>query len=73
MKSVAVIIPCLNEESTVGKVVMDFRTHLPSADIYVIDNNSTDSTASKALEAGARVISEKQPGKGYAMRKAFQA
>ncbi len=73
MKSVAVIIPCLNEESTVGKVVTDFRTLLPSADIYVIDNNSTDSTALKALEAGAKVIAEKQPGKGYAMRKAFRS
>jgi glycosyltransferase involved in cell wall biosynthesis len=56
----------------VGKVVSDFREQLPGADVYVIDNNSTDATARVAREAGAAVIEEKQPGKGYAMRKAFR-
>jgi len=73
VKTIAVVIPCLNEEKTIGKVISDFRNELPEADIFVIDNGSTDGTASKALEAGAKVISEKQPGKGYAMRKAFRS
>ena len=72
MKKIAVIIPCLNEELTVGKVIGDFRRILPDADIYVIDNNSTDSTATIALENGATIITEKQQGKGIAVRKSFR-
>lgn len=40
--SVAVLLPCYNEEVTIGKVVRDFKAALPNADIYVYDNNSTD-------------------------------
>lgn len=72
MKQIAIIIPCLNEELTVARVIGDFQRILPDADIYVIDNNSTDSTASIALENGATVITEKQQGKGIAVRKAFR-
>jgi glycosyltransferase involved in cell wall biosynthesis len=72
MKSVAVVIPCLNEESTIGKVIADFRAQLPDAVICVVDNGSTDATADRAREAGAVVIHEEQPGKGYAVRKAFR-
>ncbi|MCD4775427.1 MAG: glycosyltransferase family 2 protein [Candidatus Aegiribacteria sp.] len=72
MKQIAIIIPCLNEELTVARVISDFQRILPDADIYVIDNNSTDSTASIALENGATVITEKQQGKGIAVRKAFR-
>ena len=43
--TVAVLLPCYNEEVTIGKVVRDFKTALPNADIYVYDNNSTDRTA----------------------------
>lgn len=45
---IAVLIPCFNEELTVGRVVDDFRQELPSATIYVFDNNSIDETASVA-------------------------
>jgi glycosyltransferase involved in cell wall biosynthesis len=69
---IAVVIPCLNEESTVAKVISDFRRLLPEAAVFVIDNNSTDSTARVASEAGAEVIAERQPGKGMAVRKAFR-
>ena len=67
------IIPCLNEEKTVAKVVSDFRAALPGAIPYVIDNNSTDRTAAAAAAAGAVVIPERRPGKGMAVRKAFRA
>ena len=43
--SVAVLLPCYNEEVTIGKVVRDFKAALPDADIYVYDNNYTDRTA----------------------------
>src|SRR4029453_8753376 len=55
---VAVIIPCLNEERTIGKVVDDFRAELPGADIIVIDNCSTDMTAAVASSHGAMVVRE---------------
>ena len=36
--SIAVLLPCYNEEVTIGKVVRDFRVALPDAAIYVYDN-----------------------------------
>lgn len=62
---VAVLIPCYQEELTVGKVVHDFRRQLPGADVYVYDNNSTDRTGERAAEAGAIVRREKRQGKGF--------
>lgn len=56
--SVAVLLPCYNEEVTISKVVRDFKTALPSADIYVYDNNSTDRTAEIAAGEGAIVRKE---------------
>ena len=64
----AVIVPCYNEEITVGKVVTDFRAMLPGAVIYVIDNNSTDRTVEMALRAGATVLREKRQGKGEVLK-----
>ena len=51
MDEIAVLIPCFNEEITVGKVVRDFKRALPQATVYVYDNNSTDKTVEKAKEA----------------------
>lgn len=48
MDEIAVLIPCFNEEITVGKVVRDFKRVLPQATVYVYDNNSTDKTVEKA-------------------------
>src|SRR5262245_31560571 len=55
---VAVLIPCYNEAATIAKVVQDFRTTLPSAVIYVYDNNSTDATAETARSEERRVGKE---------------
>lgn len=63
-KRIAVLIPCFNEEATVGKVIDDFRAALPSADIYVFDNASTDRTAEIARQHGATVRPVKRRGKG---------
>src|SRR6266516_3431489 len=71
-RRVAVVIPCLNEELTIGRVLDGFRTSLPGADLYVIDNNSSDKTRQVAAEHGAVVLRETRPGKGFAVRKAFR-
>lgn len=66
--TIAVLIPCFNEALTVGKVVDDFKRVLPSAIIYVYDNNSTDNTAKIAREHGAVVTPEIRQGKGNVVR-----
>jgi glycosyltransferase involved in cell wall biosynthesis len=68
---IAVLIPCLNEEAAVGKVVADFHEALPTASIYVYDNGSKDRTVAVAREAGAIVRSEPLKGKGNVMRRMF--
>lgn len=52
---ISVIIPALNEEESIGPVVASMPWHL-IAECIVVDNGSTDSTASVAAQAGARVI-----------------
>lgn len=69
--SVAVLIPCFNEERTIARVVDDFRRALPRAAIYVFDNASTDDTRAVALAAGASVVSEPRRGKGNVVRRMF--
>ncbi len=68
---VAVLVPCYNEELTVGAVVRGFRAVLPSAQVYVYDNNSTDRTIENAREAGAIVRLERRQGKGHVVRRMF--
>lgn len=69
---VAVLLPCYNEEMTIGKVVRDFKTALPQADIYVYDSNSTDRTAQIATAEGAIVRKEPRQGKGNVIRAMFE-
>jgi len=68
---IAVLVPCYNEEKSVGKVVDDFRAALPTAEILVYDNNSTDNTARVARAAGAEVLHEARQGKGFVVRRMF--
>lgn len=68
---VAVLLPCYNECATVRSVVEDFRKALPSAKVYVYDNNSSDGSAAIAASAGAIVRSEERQGKGYVVRRMF--
>lgn len=72
MDKIAVLIPCYNECSTIQKVVRDLTNALPEAVIYVYDNNSTDSSAELAEEAGAVVRHEHQQGKGNVIRRMFR-
>lgn len=71
MKKIAVLLPCYNEEPTIGKVIRDFRAVLPEAEIYVYDNNSTDRSAQIAAENGAVVRYVPVQGKGSVVRKMF--
>ena len=71
-KKIAVLIPCYNEEQTIGKVIDDFREQLPSADIYVYDNNSKDNTSAISLEHNAIVVKETAQGKGNVVRAMFR-
>ncbi|WP_318910497.1 glycosyltransferase [Shinella zoogloeoides] len=68
---IAVLLPCYNEAQTIGEVVTGFRAALPTARIYVYDNNSTDSTALRAALAGATVVRERRQGKGNVVRRMF--
>jgi glycosyltransferase involved in cell wall biosynthesis len=68
---IAVLIPCYNESLTIGDVVREFRRVLPSARIYVYDNNSRDDTALRAALAGATVFRERRQGKGNVVRRMF--
>ena len=68
---IAVLVPCYNEEAAIAKVVADFGAALPTADIYVYDNNSCDQTVAAARAAGAIVRSETLQGKGRVVRRMF--
>ena len=68
---VAILIPCYNEQETIGAVVAEFRTHVPDCLIFVYDNASTDATVSTASQAGAIVRSEPLRGKGNVVRRMF--
>jgi len=69
--SIAVLIPCHDEEAAIAKVVADFQAALPGAAIYVYDNNSRDRTVELATAAGARVHRERLQGKGNVVRRMF--
>ena len=68
---IAVLLPCFNEEAAIAATVAGFREALPSAGIYVYDNNSRDRTREIASDAGAVVRSERQQGKGHVVRRMF--
>ena len=70
--TVAVVIPCYQEELTIAKVIRDFKQALPGARILVFDNNCTDGTATVARQAGAEVRREKRQGKGFVVASMFE-
>ncbi len=68
---IAVLVPCYNESLTVARVVQDMARALPEAQVWVFDNNSTDSTAEIASANGARVRRVTLQGKGHVVRRQF--
>jgi dolichol-phosphate mannosyltransferase len=76
VKKVSVVLPALNEEETIGKVIDEIPVEELEAkgyqtEIIVVDNGSTDKTAEIAAAQGAKVISEPNRGKGRAIRTGF--
>ena len=69
--TIAVLLPCYNEEAAVARTVAQFRAVLPTARIYVYDNNSRDRTVEVARDAGAIVRCERIQGKGAVVRRMF--
>ena len=69
--TIAVLLPCYNEEAAIAQTVAAFRAAMPSAAIYVFDNNSRDRTVEVARTAGAIVRTERIQGKGAVVRRMF--
>jgi glycosyltransferase involved in cell wall biosynthesis len=68
---ISAILPCHDEEAAVGHVVFGLRAALPSIQVVVYDNCSTDRTAEVAAAAGAEVRTEPVRGKGNVIRRAL--
>lgn len=66
---ITVVIPCLNEEEGIQKVLEALPTFVDEA--VVVDNNSTDGTADVARRMGAIVVPELARGYGRAYKKGF--
>lgn len=69
---IALVLPCLNEEETIAKVIRDFRRELPQMDVYVFDNGSTDRSREIAIEEGAQLVRVPNRGKGQVVRRMFE-
>ena len=69
--TIAVLLPCYNEDAAIAQTIAGFRASLPGAAIYVYDNNSSDRTCDVARAAGAIVRTERIQGKGAVVRRMF--
>src|SRR6266511_4102895 len=65
---IAVLLPCYNEEATIGAVIDNVRAACPDASITVFDNNSTDRSAAIAAAKNVRVVHVSKQGKGNVVR-----
>ena len=77
-KKVSIILPALDEEEAVGKVIdeipkKDMEERGYRVEILVVDNGSTDRTREIAEAKGAKIIVEPTKGKGRAVRTAFES
>ena len=71
-KRVVVALTAYNDEESIGPAVADFARHPLVKRVIVVDNNSTDRTAAIAVEAGARVVVEQEPGYGKCVYRCFK-
>ena len=72
IKDLTFLLPAYNEEISIGDLIKEIQELYPNSNIIVVDNNSTDKTASISIKLGAEVIFEKKQGKAYAIRKGFE-
>ena len=75
---VTVVLPCLNEEGSIGQVIGAARKGIAklgfeNSEIIIVDNGSRDRSAQIAKDAGARLLHERNPGYGAALRRGFAA
>ena len=71
-----VVVPCLNEQATVGELLMRLRDVLPGARIICVDDGSTDRTGERIAAAApwATLLAHSRPqGKGAAIRTALDS
>ena len=72
-KKIAILIPCYNEEKTIEKVIKDFQKELPEAQIYVYNNNSSDSSVEIVKQFPNVILrNEYNQGKGNVVRRSFR-
>jgi glycosyltransferase involved in cell wall biosynthesis len=71
-QKVSVVMPAYNEEDGIAEAVREFGGNEYVDEVVVIDNNSTDKTASKAKKAGAIVVKEERQGYGFSCRRALR-
>jgi glycosyltransferase involved in cell wall biosynthesis len=74
---IAIILPALNEEKAINRLINEIplaalKKMGYEVEVIVVDNNSTDDTASAARQAGANVLFEPMKGKGRAIKSAFR-
>ena len=75
--TIAVVLPAYNEAATIASTIEDFHRALPNAAIWVVDNRCSDDTGPIArrtldrLKCQGGVLTERRPGKGNAVRRAF--
>ena len=74
MRSLSIVIPAKNEDAAIGEVVAAARQRHPDAQIIVVDDGSTDNTATVAEESGATVIRHPESlGNGAAIKAGARA
>lgn len=77
MKKISIILPAHNEEQTIGATIRAFHAAMPEAELWIVNNHSTDGTERCAretlagLNAKGGVLIEPRQGKGNAVRRAF--
>lgn len=68
---ISVILPVLNEEKTIGRIVKRLKEKQEVGEIIVVDDKSFDNTVPEAKKAGAVVVTSTKIGKGASMRDGF--
>lgn len=68
---VVVVLPAYNEENALARTIKEIKEVLPSSEVVVVDNDSTDATASVAKKSKATLLFEPRRGKGFAVQRGF--
>ncbi len=71
-QNITVVLTAYNDEDSIAAAVADFREQPQVAEVVVVENNSRDATASRAEAAGARVVTELNPGYGNCVYRCLQ-